>query len=248
MRRPRTCRHWPTASCGSSCGRVGRCSTAGMAHRPGSRRNSPKAASVRLRVVGRQVGSTPFRRRAEMRGVFLVVRLRRFFEAKGNCNCNGNSRSTSTAASACVCWLGRVRVGWRDTPQVRPCRLVSAIHGAQRSRQPTRTHPLTVQRWPSKSRFARPGIVWLDAGCSSRWGFSMATGQLFGVGCGGMSAVAPHGPDACVFFCSFYPLTAPTSPTHAGSVPRLLPGAVLPACRPVARARWRGSGRNPAPA
>ena len=32
-----------------------------------------------------------------------------------------------------------VRVGWRDTPQVRPCRLVRAIHGALRSRQPTRT-------------------------------------------------------------------------------------------------------------
>ncbi|MET4616385.1 hypothetical protein ABIA71_001961 [Stenotrophomonas sp. 2619] len=31
------------------------------------------------------------------------------------------------------------RVDWRDTPQVRPCRLVRAIHGALRSRRPTRT-------------------------------------------------------------------------------------------------------------
>ncbi len=246
MRRPRTCRHWPIASCGSSCGRVERCSTAGMAHRPGSRRTSPKAASVRLRVVGRQVGSTPFRRRAEMRGVFLVVRLRRFFEAKGNCDGNSNSRSTSTAASACGCWLGRVRVGWRDTPQVRPCRLVSAIHGAQRSRQPTRTHPLTVQRWPPKSRFARPNMSGrLRAAlrvAASPW----PPANFMGWGVGGCGSVATHGADACVFFCSVYRLTSPTFPAHAGSVPRLLPGAVLPVCRPVARARWRGSVRNPA--
>jgi hypothetical protein len=38
-------------------------------------------------------------------------------------------------------WFGRVRVGLRDTPQVRPCRLAYSIHGVRRSRKPTRTRP-----------------------------------------------------------------------------------------------------------
>ncbi len=48
---------------------------------------------------------------------------------------------SESSASPCGCRAGLVGGGWRDTPQVRPCRLVSAIHGAQRSRQPPPTSP-----------------------------------------------------------------------------------------------------------
>ena len=273
MRRPRTCRHWPTASCGSSCGRVERCSTAGMAHRPGSRMKIPKVSSVRLRVVGRQVGSTPVSApRSNAWRFFWLFRLRRGFQGgrqpqlQINCNGGGSVRLLAGAGTGGLAghavnasMEARGRHAWRPTvPPTHPCppltvRWFATDIGKQRSK---------AAKQPTNGRLYRVALLF-DGHRPTVWGGGVwVHGAVAPHGCGARAytdvlaacpanphtPTQPYRPQSRQLLKLLPPhrLTSPTSPTRAQSEPPLLPGAVLPACRPAARVRRRGSVRNPA--